>query len=388
MRKLILGITLCLALPTAVSVSAQNENTITIEDVTVINDGDGRALFRDAESEEPLNGLHRIIDGFHSAYILAEFTDGFYNGSFETYENSKLTGKGTYLDGREHGLFTTYHSDGKVAQEMSFTDGELDGVMKTYYPDGTLEKEQGFLGGEADGIARSYYPDGSLQSEKGFKAGKEHGYERSFRHSETEPYIDRNWFEGEPDGRQYAEIDSNTGDYVEVAHFDRGVPTGEFLQTWADSGDVKQRGRYRDGKKEGVWTEIRRDGKIESEITWADGKRNGPSKAFFTDNSIEKITMYVDDKREGIETTFRYDSGRITSEINYANDRQEGEYRRYYDDIEQTLREEGRIERGNEVFRKEYYSNGQLKRIQERPVSAGSWKTLKSYDEEGRPIEL
>lgn len=356
---------LCLALFSAAlsTLPASAQNEIKIEEIDATNLGDGRILFQEIKSEAPLNGRCRLIDGYRSEYMVAEFTDGFFNGSFEHHRNNVLVETGTYKEGVKNGVFTEYYRDGTPMSETPITDGKVDGVVKSYYTDGTIENE------------------------KGYKEGYEHGPERYWEHGKEKPRIERNFFEGKPDGRQYAEIGSNGGDYVEVAYFDKGTPTGEFLQTWAESGDVKKRGSYGSGGKEGVWTEIRRDGKIESEITYAGGKRNGPSKTFFTDNSVEKITMYADDKREGVEQTFRFNGGRLASEYTYAADKKEGGYKLYYDDEKPTLREEGRIMRGNEVWRKEYYPNGGVKRIQERPASGGTWTTLESYDEKGKRLD-
>ncbi len=364
MKKITCGIVFCLAAIAAITATpASAQNEIKIEQIDATNLGDGRMLFRVAESETPLNGTHRLIDGYRSEYIVAEFTDGLYNGSWEHHRNNVIMERGTYKEGVKHGVFIEYYSDGTPRSETPITEGKVDGIVKSYYTDGTLEKE------------------------KGYKEGKEHGPERYWEFGADKPRIERNYFEGVPDGRQYVEMSSNGGDYVEVRYFDKGAPTGDFLQTWAESGDVKMRGSYRDGGKDGVWTEIRRDGKIVSEETWVGGKRNGPSKTFFTDNSVEKITNYVDDKREGLEQTFRYDGGRLASEYTYVADRKEGDYRIYFDDETLTLREEGRISRGTEVWRKEYYANGNLRRIQERPASGGTWRTLESYDERGRRLE-
>ena len=359
MRKSICGILLCLAayvaLLNTMPVSAQNP--IEIESITSVNLGDGRILFRELESEKTLNGSHRLIHGIRSEYIDAEFTDGLYNGTYEYHKNNVLVEKGTYKEGVKNGIFTEYYSDGTPKSETPITDGKVDGVVKEYHPDGTLE------------------------SEKGYKAGKEHGPERYWEFGANKPRIERNYFEGVPDGRQYREISSNVGDYVEVAHFDKGVPTGEFLQTWAESGDIKERGSYKDGKKHGVWEQIRRDGKKESEITYAGGKRNGESKSFFTDNSVEKITMYVDDRREGVEKTFRYESELIASEYTYKAGIRDGAYKTYYDDEKPTLREEGRYERDTQVYYKEYYDSGQLRRVRQR--NKGSWETLEEYSWDG-----
>ena len=55
---------LCMTLP----LFAQKEYKI--DQVSVVNVGDGRLLYRDLTTENPLNDEHRIIDGYHSAYLL------------------------------------------------------------------------------------------------------------------------------------------------------------------------------------------------------------------------------------------------------------------------------------------------------------------------------
>ena len=53
--------------------------------------GDGRLLFRQYDKDNtPLNGSHRIIDGYRSEYILAEFKDGMYNGDYKYFKNNRL----------------------------------------------------------------------------------------------------------------------------------------------------------------------------------------------------------------------------------------------------------------------------------------------------------
>ena len=93
MKKCVALISFLMFLP--VMVQAQKEYPI--EQVSAINVGDGRILFRDLKTEKPLNGDHRIIDGYHSAYIQAEFRDGFYNGKYGEYEYNKRR----YIQGRQ-----------------------------------------------------------------------------------------------------------------------------------------------------------------------------------------------------------------------------------------------------------------------------------------------
>ncbi len=145
---------------------AQNE--ITIEQIDATNLGDGRILFRVDETDVPLNGTHRLIDGYRSEYIVAEFTDGLYNGSWEHHRNNRLIEKGAYKEGVKHGTFIEYYSDGAQKSETPITEGKVDGVVKNYYTDGTV------------------------QSEKSYKDGKEHGPERYWEFGADAPRVERN----------------------------------------------------------------------------------------------------------------------------------------------------------------------------------------------------
>lgn len=84
-----------------------------VDELSVINYGDGRLLFRQYDKDNtPLNGSHRIIDGYRSEYILAEFKDGMYNGDYKYFKNNRLKEEETYKEGRKDGVYKEYYSDG------------------------------------------------------------------------------------------------------------------------------------------------------------------------------------------------------------------------------------------------------------------------------------
>ena len=129
---------LCMTLP----LFAQKEYKI--DQVSVVNVGDGRLLYRDLTTENPLNDEHCIIDGYHSAYLLASFKDGFYDGSYKEYLDNILITEGTYKEGRKQGLFKIYSKfDGKLKEEKSYKEGKLDGTSKTYFTTGKVVSEKG-----------------------------------------------------------------------------------------------------------------------------------------------------------------------------------------------------------------------------------------------------
>ena len=350
LKFLLAGIFTCI-----LSYSALAQTDFSVGEITVINLGDGRLLFRTVKGEKPIEGERRIIDGYKSEYILAQFSKGMYDGKYEHYKYNKLVEKGAYKEGIKDGMFIEYYSDGSVKSEKPITDGKLNGILKTYFTNGKPESEKGYKNGVEDGIEQRWdWETGQLK-------------------------VDCKYADGKPDGKQTRHISSNTGDYVEVSNYEKGVQTGEFTQTWTN-GKLRVQGKYRDGKKEDVWVEYHQNGKPEKSTTYKNGERTGEYKTFFSDGTVEKIENYIGGQREGVSQEFFYDSGKLRAEYNYVNNVKEGKYKLYYDDG--TLREEGRCEDGREVYRKEYYKNGKVKDISERNAR-GTWEIIESYNSDG-----
>lgn len=134
------------------------EKVYQVDELSVINYGDGRLLFRQYDKDNtPLNGSHRIIDGYRSEYILAEFKDGMYNGDYKYFKNNRLKEEGTYKEGRKDGVYKEYYSDGvALKKEAPFKEGKLNGIVKTYYTNGKLETEKGYAMSIEDGVERDY----------------------------------------------------------------------------------------------------------------------------------------------------------------------------------------------------------------------------------------
>lgn len=86
-----------LLLSVSFSLVEAQETIYQVDEVSVINNGDGRLLFRKMdEAKTPLNGENRIIDGYHSAYILAGFKNGMYDGKYQFFKNNKLKEEGFF----------------------------------------------------------------------------------------------------------------------------------------------------------------------------------------------------------------------------------------------------------------------------------------------------
>lgn len=216
----------------AVTVAANaQEKVYQIDEVSVINYGDGRLLFRQIdESKTPLNGEHRIIDGYRSEFILAEFSNGMYNGKFQYFKNNKLKEEGTYKDGRKDGVYKEYQYDGKtLKKETAYANGKLNGVMRSFFTNGSIEKEKEYKMSEEDGFERTYdFETGKKKTERNYKAGKQHGVQLIY-------------------------YSSNVGDFVESSTYDDGKCVGDYSEIFSD-GTIKKLGQYNaNGKKDGEW---------------------------------------------------------------------------------------------------------------------------------------
>lgn len=336
--------------------SAAQEKVYQVDEVSVINYGDGRLLFRQAnDGKAPLNGQHRLIDGYRSEYVLAEFKDGMFNGKYQHFKNNKLTEDCTYKEGNRDGVFKRYHYDGV-----------------------TVQNERTLVGGKVDGIAKTYFQDGKVETEKQFTLGVENGYDRRYD-SDGKLLLDQYYKDGKPEGKWTEHLSGNVGNMTRISNYKNGLREGQWSETWED-GTPRKKTSYKEGKKDGTWINYRKDGKPEKSTTYKNDEKNGEEIIYFTDGTPEKIINYANDKKNGVSKEF-YFGGKPRSEFTFKNGKWEGAYKRFSDDGK--LREEGNCEADYEVYRKEYYPNGKLKSVAERKGS-GAWTTTERYDIDGK----
>ena len=229
MKKLIL---LFLLIVPSLAVKAQ-ETIHQVNEVSVINYGDGRLLFNEQGGDKkPLTGAMRIINGYTSECIVAEFASGMYNGKYQYFKNNILKEEGTFKEGRKDGVYILYYSDGvRVKKETPYKDGKLNGVVKSYYTDGKLEKEKGYAMSVEHGVERSYeYENGDLTSARNYVNGRQHGL-------------------------QISNITSNVGNFVLTETFENGKRIGPFSEIFTN-GNIRKKGQYNlAGRKDGEWFE-------------------------------------------------------------------------------------------------------------------------------------
>ena len=245
--------------------STEQDKVYQIEEITVINYGDGRLLFRlNNEEKTPLNGSHRLIDGYHSEYILADFKDGMYHGNYRHFKENKLLEECRYKEGNRDGLYKRYYGDGQTVQsERTFIDGKRDGKWTEHLSDnaGDVTRISFYKNGLPDGQWSETWKDGKPRSKSSYKDGKKEGV--WIRYGKG----------GKPEKSTTYKNDEKNGE--EITYFTDGTP--------------EKSSNYLNGKLNGVTKEFYfESGKCKSEYTFKNGKREGAYKRYFDTGKLRE----------------------------------------------------------------------------------------------------
>lgn len=181
------------------------------------------------------------------------------------YENGRLLGKRTFVEGVQQGPSIDYFPDGKVKARATVKDGRLEGAFETNYPNGSREVTCHYLHDSLDGrylawysngqIHRVehwamdqkvgqdslYYEDGRLEGVMPYDADQLHGVLKVF-HRNGQPWTERVYERGRL--LEVAFIQSKEGRPLEIGSFHRG---DGWVHIYNDKGLLTARERYRDG---------------------------------------------------------------------------------------------------------------------------------------------
>ncbi|MDQ3191322.1 MAG: tetratricopeptide repeat protein [Bacteroidota bacterium] len=99
-----------------------------------------------------------------------------YNGDFkETFEDGKMKGIGTFVDGKLEGLRIQYFPNGNKRTEKYYKNSYPHGMAKEFYENGTLKQSGEFVNNKESGFWYIYYPSGNKNVESTFVDGVQQG---------------------------------------------------------------------------------------------------------------------------------------------------------------------------------------------------------------------
>jgi antitoxin component YwqK of YwqJK toxin-antitoxin module len=100
-------------------------------------------------------------------------------------------------------------------------------------------------------------------------------------------------------------------------------PITGIINVYYESGKIKLKTPYKNGKVEGLFLGYYESGKIRQETPYKNDKAEGLSKVYYESGKINAETFFKKGKMEGIYKRYS-ESGETEQEINYKNSEKEG----------------------------------------------------------------
>ena len=170
------------------------------------------------------------------------------------------------------------HIDGKTRSISFLFNGKREGVWRNYSARGIPESYEEYKADVRNGLTVNFAKSGTIENEQLYKNGKLHGTRTAYL---------------------YGTVVRST------ENFKDGLLDGEKISNY-ENGNPQEISFYKNGKRHGVTKWFSQDNKPSIEYTYADGVLNGLAKT--------------------------YTAGKVTSEGNYKNDNEDGEWKIFEDD--------------------------------------------------------
>jgi antitoxin component YwqK of YwqJK toxin-antitoxin module len=240
----------------------------------------GAVIFKGAYQNGEATGVHREYNTEGEVIAARVYDQGIklYEGIIDDqgrkqgpwkvfYRDGNLKAEGSYKNDLKVGQWRYYFPNGQIEQQGNYLAGNPDGFWSWFYADGQTLREEEYVNGLEDGMSTEYNDTGAVIAEGSYIDGmKEGNWTYTINdHKETGPY-----FEGRRNGLWKHYYLSNDQLSFEGA-YENGLETGFHVYYWPN-GEVKRRGNYSGGNRDGLWEFFDQEGKRIVTIEYEDGE--------------------------------------------------------------------------------------------------------------------
>ncbi|MBK7381992.1 MAG: toxin-antitoxin system YwqK family antitoxin [Flavobacteriales bacterium] len=192
-------------------------------------------------------------------------------------------GPGDARTGLSTGMWTVYHSNGRISGQGAFNDaGDRTGKWTYWDTMGNLDSEGNFQNGKVEGVILNYQPSGCLMDSTTIRSGKREGlacsyYElggrRTCKTAKVGEWTGPTWeyFPSGPVQWSYELVNGNT--------------EGSATQTYAD-GSTRFTGIFKNDERTGTFQQYHPNGTKSEEYVFAAGKSEGPFKEWHANGQL------------------------------------------------------------------------------------------------------
>lgn len=179
-------------------------------------------------------------------------------------KNGKKTMEGNYKDDYPVDTFYYYDSKGNVTIKNYFTNKGKDAHTWLLFPNGKVQAEGNYIDKQKQGTWKYFNEKGKRITEVEYKDNKKHGKEKLYDDDGKEVLQVISYVAGVRNGQFYKSL--QTYGYYTATYKD-DVLQGEYKEYFPTK-QVRIKGDYVQGKKEGLWSVYHSDGRIAQEFTY------------------------------------------------------------------------------------------------------------------------
>jgi len=332
--------------------------------------------------EEVMDGAWEEFYAGGEKKALGQYSEGKEFGLWQTWHlDGRIASRGQYVNGLKDGLWEEFHANGVRAEKSEWVNGKQQGDTRRWYPNEQQESVKRYKDGLLDGDWSEWHENGEVRLSYSYQAGRKVGTWRRFHDNATQQFEER-YVDGLPEGKTWSKYRngqlefegswkaglqtdvwtwwysngnrSKSGTYIE------GRQDGEWTE-WYDNGQMRLRENYKLGVREGLWEEFWEDGSPAARREYKEGSA-GPETVTFAGQEVLRRTdrdtagnlkaQYLvlasaPETKHGPFKSFHPDGKTVAEQGDYVNGNREGYWRYFNAEGKQTVQK--RFENGTEV---------------------------------------
>ena len=223
----------------------------------------------------------------------------------EYFPDGRIKGSGAYKKGQKHGVHRSYDEQGNVVDAVLYDEGvevgrgiigasgKIEGPWKLFYVNGNVKEEGEYKEGLREGTWQFYDKQGILIQKGNYRKGKPDGLWRWF-HEDGSSRREESYTRGREDGES-VEYDTE-GNIVAKGNFADGLKEGLWMY---HIGDHTVKGAYSQGEKDGKWTGVYDNGKLQFKGSFTKGYASGKHKFYYPSGQLKQDGKYSSGRKDG-----------------------------------------------------------------------------------------
>jgi len=201
------------------------------------------------------------------------------------------------------------------------------GACETCFMSGLLERRIYFLNGREHGIDTTYYPSGCPQAIRSHLQGVESGMWAYYYDSTNQLAWEANYYRGKKHGR-YVQLKAN-GDTIKLENYKNDQFDGLRKQFFKDSKPYKE-ANYIDGLLDGPFKVYNDKGILIEELNYKNNKKHGQQRFFYENGELLRTENWTNGVQTGEFKMFYIQGNVQTIETYDKKGLKEGKFEEYF----------------------------------------------------------